>query len=177
MKLLGAVMVALSLAQIQLQWPPEFKTQQEVYTQVEVRAPAALVWRILTEFPAYEIWNPYIYPVRGNLHPGELLDVTLHTEDRALRYQPAVLTVQPTHVLSWGGRIPGGMFERVQTFTVDELAVDRVRVTSRERFQGYLLPLYGGIDDARRGLEVMTRALRDRAELLTLSPKTLSPTR
>ncbi len=171
-KLLGAVIMALSLAQVQLQWPPDIRTQREVHAQVEIRAPAALVWKILTEFPAYDIWNPYIYPVRGDLRPGGVLDVTLHTEDGALRYEPAVLTVQPTHLLSWGGRIPGGMFERVQTFTLEELKPDRVRVTSRERFQGYLLPLYGRMpDDARRGLEAMTRALRDRAELLTLSPK------
>jgi hypothetical protein len=172
MKLLGAVMVVLSLAQVHLQWPPDIKTQKEVQTQVEIRAPAPLVWKILTEFSAYDIWNPYIYPVHGDLRSGGLLDVTLHTEDGALRYQPAVLVVQPEHQLSWGGRIPVGMFERVQTFTVDALTPDRVRVTAKERFQGYLLPLYGKMpDDARRGLEAMTRALRDRAELLTLSPK------
>jgi hypothetical protein len=171
-RVLGVVLLALSLAQVQLKWPPEIRTQQEVQTQVEIRAPAALVWKILTEFSAYDIWNPYIYPVRGDLRPGELLDVTLHTGDGALRYQPAVLIVQPEHQLSWGGRIPVGMFERVQTFTVDVLKPDRVRVTSQERFKGYLLPLYGGMpDNARRGLEAMTRALRDRAELLTLSPK------
>ena len=169
MKLL-AVIAALSLAQIQ--GLPDLRTQREVDAQVEIRARADLVWKILTEFPAYDIWNPYIYPVRGDLHPGRLLDVTLHTEGGALRYEPAVLAVQPKHLLSWGGRIPGGMFERVQTFTLDELKPDRVRVTSRERFQGYLLPFYGRMpDDARRGLEAMTRALRDRAELLTLSPK------
>jgi hypothetical protein len=167
-----AIVVALSLAQIQLQWPPDLKTQQEVRAQVEIRAPAALVWKVLTEFPAYDIWNPYIYPVRGELHPGGLLDVTLHPDDGPLRYQPAVLALQPGRLLSWGGRIPGGMFERVQTFTVEELRPDRVRVTSREHFKGLLLPLYGGMpDNARRGLEAMTRALRDRAELLTLSPK------
>ena len=172
MKLLAAVMVVLSLAQVNLQWPPDIRTQREVQTEVEIRAPAALVWKILTEFSSYDIWNPYIYPVRGDLRPGELLDVTLHTDGGVLRYQPAVLIVQPTHQLSWGGRIPGGMFERVQTFTVDMIDPDRVRVKSRERFQGYLLPLYGGMPDgARRGLETMTRALRSRAELMTLSPK------
>ena len=172
MKLLAAVVVALSLAQIHVQGLPDFKTQREVHAQVEIRAPAALVWRILTEFPTYDIWNPYIYPVRGDLHPGRLLDVTLHTDDGTLRYEPAVLAVQPQHLLSWGGRIPGGMFERVQTFTLEELKPNLVRVTSHERFQGYLLPLYGRMpEEARRGLEAMTRALRDRAELLTLAPK------
>ena len=172
MRLLGAIVVALSLAQVQLHWPPDFKTQQEVQTQVEIKAPATLVWKVLTEFPAYDIWNPYIYPIRGDLHPGQLLDVTLHTDDGQLRYQPAVLALQPGHLLSWGGRIPGGMFERVQTFTVDEVKPDRARVTSKEHFKGYLLPLYGGVpDNARRGLEAMTRALRDRAELLILTPK------
>ena len=83
-----------------------------------------------------------------------------------------MLAVQTGHQVTWGGRIPGGMFERVQSFTVDEITPDRVRITARERFQGYLLVVFGGMpDSARRGLQAMTRALRDRAELLTLSPK------
>jgi hypothetical protein len=171
-KLLGGLIVVLSLAQIQVQGLPDLRTQREVQAQVEIRAPAVLVWKILTEFPAYDIWNPYIYPVRGDLHSGRRLDVTLHTDEGALRYEPAVLIVQPEHLLSWGGRIPGGVFERVQTFALEELKPNLVRVTSRERFQGYVLPFYGRMpDDARRGLEAMTRALRARAALLTLSPK------
>lgn len=171
MKLLGAAIVAVSLAQAQIQGWPDLRTQRDVQAQVEIRAPAALVWKILTEFPTYDVWNPYIYPVKGDLRVGRPLDVTLHTDEGTLRYEPAVLAVQPPHLLSWGGRIPGGMFERVQTFTLQQVKPDLVRVTSHESFQGYLLPLYGRMpDEARRGLETMIRALRDRAELLTLVP-------
>jgi hypothetical protein len=171
-KLLAAAILCLSLAQVNIQGVPDLRTQREVKAQIEIQAPVDLVWTILVEFPTYEIWNPYIYPVTGELHTGRLLDVTLHAGDRLLRYEPVVLTVLPKHEVSWGGRIPGGVFERVQIFTLTELTPARVRLTSRERFQGLLLPLYGrGPEDAQRGLEMMNRALRNRAELLNYSTK------
>lgn len=172
MKLLAAAIVCLILAQVDFKGLPDLSTHREVEAQIEIQASADLVWTILVEFPTYEIWNPYIYPVKGELEPGRLLDVTLHAGDRLVRYEPAVLTVLPKREVSWGGRIPGGAFERVQIFTLTELTPSRVRLTARERFQGFLLPLYGGVaEDARRGLDMMNRALRNRAELLNYSPK------
>jgi hypothetical protein len=171
-KLLGAAVVCLSLAQVEIQGLPDLSTHREVQAQIEIQAPVDLVWATLAGFPAYDIWNPYIYPAKGELLPGSVLEVTLHTGGRPLTYEPVVLTVLPKRELSWGGRILGGMFERIQIFTLEELTPGRARLTSRERFQGILLPLYGNVpEDARRGLEAMNRALRNRAELLTISPK------
>ena len=171
MRLLGAAVVAVTLLQINLPGI-DLRTQREVQAQVEIRAPAALVWSVLTEFRSYDIWNPYMYPVTGDLRPGQVLEVTLHTGGDVVKYTPTVLGVEPRRGFSWGGRVPGGVIERLHAFTLEELQPTLVRVNARERFQGFALPLYGNApDEARRGLEAMTRALRDRAELLTLVPK------
>jgi hypothetical protein len=172
MKLLAAAIMCLSLAQVEIHGVPDLSTHREVQAQIEIQAPADLVWTILVEFPTYEIWNPYIYPIKGELHPGRTLDVTLHGGDRPFRYEPVVLTVLQKREVSWGGQTLGGVLERVQIFTLTELTPARVRLTSRERFRGLLLPLYGQVpEDARRGLEMMNRALRNRAELLIYTPK------
>ena len=171
MKLLAAAVIFLSLAQVDIHGP-DFRTQHDVQAQIEIQAPVDLVWSILVEFPAYDIWNPYVYPIKGELRPGGLLDVTLHEGEGSLRYEPVVLTLLPKREVSWGGRIPGGVLERVQIFTLTVLAPARVRLTSRERFQGFVLPFYGRVpEDAKRGLEMMNRALRNRAELLNYTPK------
>lgn len=168
---LGVAAVVLTLLQINLPGI-DLRTQREAQAQVEIRAPAALIWTVLTEFRSYDIWNPYIYPVTGQLHPGQVLEVTLHPGGDVLKYTPAVLSLQPGREFSWGGRAPAAIIERVHTFTLQELQPNLVRVSAKERFQGFVLPFYGNLpDEARRGLEAMTRALRDRAELLTLAPK------
>ncbi len=148
-------------------------TQREVKAEIEINAPPELVWKILTDFPSYPIWNPYIYPAKGELRTGAQLELTLHPGDQHIPFRPVVLSVEPNKELSWGGRtLTTGVFDRVQTFTIEPLEPTRARLVSREVFTGLLTPFYGGlVDDTRRGLEMMTSTLRTRAELFAPPPK------
>ncbi len=167
--LLGAAARVLLLAALlPLLQIPSFTTQREVKAEIEIQTSAEQVWRVLTDLRAYPIWNPYIYPVEGELKPGAQIEITLH-DGRTVTYRPTVLTVEPNRELSWGGRF-AGMFERIQTFTIEPTnpaGAHRARLVSRELFRGLLLLALGTMpDDAQRGLDLMNRALRDRAELL-----------
>ena len=35
------------------------------------------VWRVLTDFPAYREWNPFITSIRGPLEVGAQLEITI----------------------------------------------------------------------------------------------------
>jgi hypothetical protein len=148
---------------------PDLSTHKEVKTEVEIKASADTVWRALTNFPAYDIWNPYIYPASGEAIAGGRLDLTLRGGN-VIHYSPTVLVAEPEHELSWGGKMPFGAIERIVTFQIHALGPRSVRLVAIERFKGILLPLAGGVTgDSASGLQVMTRALRDRAELLDFS--------
>jgi hypothetical protein len=139
--------------------------------EVEIQASPELVWTILTDFSKYPIWNPYIYPAKGEVRPGARLELTLHDGTHSNTIQVTVLTATPNKELSWGGRLSGA-FDRVQTFSLEPLGPDRVRLVSRAFFKGFLLPLVGGVPEkAREGLAMMNSALRTRAELLQLGAK------
>lgn len=56
---------------------PDLSTHKEIKVEVSIRASADMVWRTLTNFPAYDIWNPYIYPASGEAIAGRKLDLTL----------------------------------------------------------------------------------------------------
>lgn len=148
---------------------PDLSTQHEVKAEVEINAPAELVWRMLTDFSSYSLWNPYIYPARGEVRPGAQLELTLRSGDTSLTYNPIVQTVQPNRELSWSDRMVLGSLERIQTFTITPLDAHRVRLESRELFRGILLPFHNGlVDSAAQGLDQMNKALRTRAELWNL---------
>ena len=38
-----------------------------IETTTDIRAPAARIWSILTDFPAYPAWNPFITAAEGEL--------------------------------------------------------------------------------------------------------------
>jgi hypothetical protein len=164
-----ATVLALTLAQSipPLSGLPDFSTHKEVKSEVEINASAGTVWRTLTNFPAYDIWNPYIYPASGEAVAGRQLDLTLRGGN-VIHYSPTVLIAEPDSELSWRGGFGG--IERVVTFEIRPLGPHVVRLIATERFKGILLPLAGGATgDAASGLPLMIRALRDRAELLDFS--------
>ncbi|HLW47816.1 MAG TPA: SRPBCC domain-containing protein [bacterium] len=148
---------------------PDLSTHKEIKTEVEIKASAGTVWRTLTNFPAYDIWNPWIYPAAGEAVAGRQLDLTLRG-GTVIHYNPTVVVAQPEQELSWAGKMPFGAIERVVTFQIRPLGPHLVRVVATEQFNGLLLPLAAGVtDDAATGLRQMTKALRNRAELLDFS--------
>ncbi len=166
MRLLGgtlAVLLGMAVAAVS-----PLATQREITAEVEIKAPPALVWKVLTDFPSYPIWNPYIYPATGALRPGGRLEVTLHPDHQTINFLATVLTVAPNRELRWGGRtLTSGLFDRVQTFTIEPAGPGRVRLVASERFTGLLIPFSGKLlGDTQRGLVMMAQALRARAELL-----------
>ena len=43
----------------------------KVRTEIEIEAPANIVWQILTDFERYDEWNPFIRLIDGRLKVGE----------------------------------------------------------------------------------------------------------
>ncbi|HEV2440388.1 MAG TPA: SRPBCC domain-containing protein [bacterium] len=164
------LLLGLTLAQIPpLFGIPDLSTHKEIKVEVEIKASADTVWRTLTNFPAYDIWNPYIYPASGEAVAGQKLDLTLRG-GTVIHFNPVVLVAKPNQELSWGGKVPLGAVQREVTFDIEALEPHRVRFVAIERFRGILLPLASGVTaDSAAGLQLMSRALRDRAELLDFS--------
>lgn len=147
---------------------PNLSTQRELKAEIEIAAAPERVWKILTDFSAYSIWNPYIYPAKGEARAGAQLELTLHPGPKTITFQPIVLAAEPNRELRWFGRtFASGVFDREQSFTIETIDPHRVRLTSRELIKGFLTPFIGGLlDDTQRGLEIMNQALRARADLL-----------
>ncbi|HTD47490.1 MAG TPA: SRPBCC domain-containing protein [bacterium] len=139
-------------------------------TRVDIEAPPAQVWAVLTDFPAYPIWNPFIYPVKGAPHLGSMLEMTIHHGTRSIPYQAIVAVVRPNRELAI--RIPSvEIVEVTFDFTIETVRAGRTRLTAREKHTGVAGVVAGGLlRDIESGLDAMAKAARDRAELLQLVP-------
>jgi len=47
---------------------------KEIYTKIEINAPASVVWSILNDFDKFPTWNPFMKKISGNLHEGSDLE-------------------------------------------------------------------------------------------------------
>lgn len=145
---------------------PDLSTHKVVKVEVDMQAPADVVWRVLTDFGAYATWNPYIDPAAGEAVVGTHLDLTLRG-GTPIHFTPLVVDAVPGQKLVWMDRLPVGALERVLTWEITPLDADRVHVVASEAFRGIALPLAGGLPgDAAGGLSLMLKMMRERAELI-----------
>ena len=142
----------------------------EVFSEIEIQAPAERVWQALIDFANYQKWNPFIRRISGQPKEGKRLRIHMElpgTKGRTFR--PKILKAEPKHELRWLGRllIPG-LFDGDHIFTIEPIGSKRVRFVQREIFSGILVSfLLQGLDEkVRLGFEQMNQALKLRAEKL-----------
>jgi hypothetical protein len=141
---------------------------RQIQTSIDIVASPTQVWSVLTDFPAYPRWNPFITSIEGKPHPGAPLKVTIVPPGRRpVTFHPVVLTATPWHELRWRGRllIPG-LFDGEHAFRLELLSTAGCRLHHTERFSGLLVGLVGGsfLDATREGFEEMNRGLKRQAE-------------
>lgn len=136
-------------------------------TAVEIKASAAQVWAVLTNFPAYPIWNPFIYPVKGDLQVGNKMEITIHPGARSITYEATVVAARPDRELAWFARsLSPGVFDTTLRFTIEPIQANRVRLVARETHRGFASILEATlVKDVQSGLDAMTKAARNRVEL------------
>ena len=138
-----------------------------IETATDIQASAARIWSILTDFPAYPAWNPFITAAERELRLGARLEITIALPGhRRMTFRPVVLVVERERELRWRGRmlIPR-LFDGEHAFGLEQRA-ETCRFLHAERFAGMLLPFLGEelFEAIRRGFESMNAALKLRAE-------------
>ncbi len=140
----------------------------ELHSEIEIDAPAELVWHLLTAFASYPRWNPFIRTISGQPTKGERLEVRLEPPGgRAMTFKPKILKAEPNRELRWLGHLlVPGLFDGEHSFIIQPLEENRVRFVQREAFKGVLVPLFAGSldENTQRGFEEMNRALKVRTE-------------
>jgi hypothetical protein len=141
---------------------------REIQTEIEIDAPAEVVWQILVDFGRHPEWNPFIEAISGEPKQGSRLSLTVRPPGgRAMSFGPTVLAAEEARELRWLGRVGlPRIFDGEHRFVLEPLGAERVRLVHAECFRGVLVPLlWRGLETrTREGFEQMNRALKERAE-------------
>jgi hypothetical protein len=136
-------------------------------TEIDIAAPPAAVWDVLTDFESFPEWNPFIRRIEGVLAPRARLLVRIQPPGgRAMSFRPTVLRLEPERELAWRGRtLLPGLFDGEHLLALDPLGAG-VRFRHSENFSGVLVPLLRRSLETttRRGFEAMNAALKARVE-------------
>jgi len=139
----------------------------ELRTELVIDAPPERVWEVLTDFRAYQEWNPFISRIGGELSVGQKLSVTLSPpEGRDWSFRPSVLVCDAPRELRWLGHLWfKGLFDGEHFFQCHEAEDGQTRFVHGENLNGLLvkhvLPM---ITNVQRGFVYMNQALKRRVE-------------
>ncbi len=150
---------------------PEFRRsggKAELFSEILIDATPDQIWHVLTAFPEYPAWNPFIRSIRGDLIEGERISAELHPPDSAaMTIRPVLLKVDPPRELRWRGHLFfRGLFDGEHVFEIHPSGAEKCLFVQREFFSGLLLPLFSGMlkDGTARGFARMNKALKERSE-------------
>src|SRR5262249_11833086 len=78
---------------------------KEIYTEVEIQAPAERIWAHLADLARFPRWHPFTRWVSGKARTGEQLEVHLQQSGtRGMTLRPTVLKAEPNREIRWRGR-------------------------------------------------------------------------
>jgi hypothetical protein len=116
---------------------------KQLHAEVEIQATPDRVWAVLTDFAAYQDWNPFIVQATGRPVPGTRLELHMRLSGRRpTTIRPEVLEADPARRLRWLGRVLlPGLFDGEHTFDLRPTGPGRTSLTQHEEFRGLLAPL------------------------------------
>lgn len=146
---------------------------REFLTHVEIDAPVATAWSVLTDFARFGEWCPTLRAVDGRPVRGAKLGLRLATNaggDKTIGLTAVVRVVDEPRELAWGGGVPGmpWLLDVHHWFQLEARGDSGCVLHHGERFRGLLLaPLWPLV--ARRveaGYPAFNAAFKRRCEEL-----------
>ena len=139
-----------------------------IKTTIDIAASPEMVWRVLTDFPSYPKWNPFIRSVQGKPVQGQRLKIGMRLpHGRPRRFSARVVKAIPATELRWRGKmLIAGLFDGEHAFIIVPNGLKGVRFIQREHFSGLLTPLILSFIGAKthKGFDLMNIALKKAAE-------------
>ena len=139
-----------------------------IKTAIDVAASPEMVWRVLTYFPDYPKWNPFLVSIHGSLSPGQRLKIQARfPQGHEYKFSPLVVKVIPASELRWRRwRLIEGVFDRELAFFIVPNGIKGVRFIQREHFSGMLVSLVMPFitEKTLKAFNLMNLALKRTAE-------------
>lgn len=136
---------------------------------VEIDAPPARVWEVITDLQRYPEWNPFMRECHTTFKPGDPIDMKVQLFARPQPQQEIVQEYVEGKRFAYTMKpVPGGTLSSFRSHEVEALPNGRTRYRSYFHLKGWLMPLVRGLLGARleKGFAGMTQGIQQRAERL-----------
>lgn len=141
---------------------------RELRTEIDIRATAEDIWKILMDFERFPEWNPFVRSITGEAKVGAGLKVRIEPEGgMGMTMTPKVVAADKPKKFAWKGKLLfAGLFDGQHEFTLEDESDGRTKFVHREEFSGMLVPILWPMleRNTTRGFNDMNAALKKKAE-------------
>jgi len=125
----------------------EGRNMQEIRTEIEIAAPPAKVWSILTDISKWQDWNPVINKSSGTAAIGSELNITMCGKEDGKdgpNYSPTVTKLEEAKKFSWRATMMAGfIFTNGKIIELEETS-SGTRLVHKETFSGMMAAMMRG---------------------------------
>ena len=136
--------------------------------EVEIKAPAAVVWEVITDLARYPEWNPFCLQCESTLKPGDPITMTVKLMAKPQTQVEVMLEYLEGKRFAYCMKPVSGMLSSYRAHDVEPLGAERTRYRStfhlKQWFRVVVLTLFQKKLEA--GFAGMTDAVKQRAEML-----------
>lgn len=136
-----------------------------VSASIDIDAPPAQVWAVLTDLGSYRDWNPLFVEAEGSVAEGQRIRLrSKHPANgRLMTVKPKITAAQPGTELRWASGLPG-IISGEHAFTLIP-AGNGTRLVQSESFKGPLASISRKtFANAESSFHALNAALKKRAE-------------
>jgi hypothetical protein len=137
--------------------------KKNIETTIKIKASAEKIWSILTDFPKYPEWNPFVFSMEGEAKEGTSLKANI----QGMKFKPLVLAAKKNQEFRWRGSLfVKGLFDGEHYFLLNENGDGTTTLIHGENFSGLLVSMFSKTLDTKTksGFEKLNAALKQRAE-------------
>lgn len=141
----------------------------EIKTSVQIAASPPTIWKILTDFPAYKDWNPFLKSAEGDFIEGQKIKINAD----GMKFNPKVLVYQKNKEIRWIGKLLfTGLFDGEHSFVITDNGNGTSTFDHNEKFTGILVRFFKKKlkSEVKSGFEKMNEKLKELAEAAEISP-------
>lgn len=138
---------------------------KKIETEITIHASPEKIWKILSDFQNYPVWNPFITEIQGSVEEGNQIQVKIEPKDgKAMIFKPVVLSKKENKELKWLGKLLfKGIFDGEHRFELIDNKNGTTRFIQSENFSGVMVPFFN-FDKTIAGFHIMNRKLKELAE-------------